>query len=160
MRAVKEGHVAMPGYLWSGEEFTNLGHLLHNLRRQKNLQLKFARSPLVLLPEEVLFGEVDQVDHRLRSDEEMFVQHFNLKHHKNNLLTLLKSEWSSDVVVNSDFVREATRKITCATKASDKYCYSHRCCSTLRTWCASYYRRGRPWSWLTTPAGKKRVTLF
>ena len=63
-----------------------MGHLLHNLRRQKNLQLKFARSPLVLLPEEVLFGEVDQVDHRLRSDEEMFVQHFNLKHHKSNLL--------------------------------------------------------------------------
>ena len=71
-----------------------MGHLLHNLRRQKNLQLKFARSPLVLLPEEVLFGEVDQVDHRLRSDEEMFVQHFNLEHRKNDLLNLLKSEWS------------------------------------------------------------------
>ena len=39
----------------------------------------FARSPLVLLPDEVLFGEVDQVDHRLRGDEEMLVQHFNLR---------------------------------------------------------------------------------
>ena len=56
-----------------------MGHLLHNLRRQKYLQLKFARSPLVLLPEEVLFGEVDQVDHRLRGDEEVLVQHFDLK---------------------------------------------------------------------------------
>ena len=52
---------------------------IYNLRRQKNLQLKFARSPLVLLPEEVLFGEVDQVDHGLRGDEEMLVQHFNLR---------------------------------------------------------------------------------
>ena len=37
------------------------------------------RSPLVLLPNEVLFGKVDQVDHRLRGDEEVLVQHFDLK---------------------------------------------------------------------------------
>ena len=36
-------------------------------------------SPLVLLPDEVLLGEVDQVDHRLGRDEQMFVQDFDLK---------------------------------------------------------------------------------
>jgi hypothetical protein len=35
--------------------------------------------PLVLLPDEVLLGQVDEVDHRLGRDEQMLVQNFNLK---------------------------------------------------------------------------------
>ncbi len=37
-------------------------------------------SPLVLLPDEVLLGEVHQVEHGLRSDEQMLVQNLDLKY--------------------------------------------------------------------------------
>ncbi len=36
-------------------------------------------SPLVLLPDEVLLGQVDQVDHGLGRDEQVLVQHLNLR---------------------------------------------------------------------------------
>ena len=68
------------------KEFSNLDErrlfsrkYLMQFATSEKLAACFARSPLVLLPDEVLFGEVDQVDHRLRGDEEMFVQHFNLQ---------------------------------------------------------------------------------
>ena len=42
--------------------------------------------PLVLLPDEVLLGEVDQVYHGLGSDEEMLVQGLDLKKEKKKTL--------------------------------------------------------------------------
>ena len=74
---------AVTGDFFLTEEFSNLDerslrYLQRNLRRRTKFVNGFARSPFVLLPNEVLFGEVDQVDHRLRGDEEMLVQHFNL----------------------------------------------------------------------------------
>ena len=35
-------------------------------------------SPFVLLPYEVLLGEVDQVDHRFTGQEQVLVEHLNL----------------------------------------------------------------------------------